>query len=104
MEADSIHGKIERAFKRRLTPKAKIHTPDYANEVIRHAVTQGYEVKEKTAEDVMDWKNVHSQLTGKRGVPSMMKVGAMSFIEGCGFKHMRTANNIAMYLLQLTFM
>ena len=84
--------------------EVKIHTPDDANKVNRHAVTQGYEVKEKTAEDVMDWKNVHSQLMGKRGVPSMMKVRAISFTEVCGFKHTRTANNIALFLLQLTFM
>ena len=47
---------------------------------------------------------VHSQLLGKRGVPSMMKVRAMSFTQVCGFKHMHTANNIAMFLLQFTFM
>lgn len=104
MEADSIHGNIEREIKRRLTPKTNIHTPDDANEVIWHATAQGYEVKEKTAEDVMDWKNVHSHLMGKRGVPSMMKVRAMSFTQVCGSKHMRTANNIAMFLLQFTFM
>ena len=84
MEADSVHGNIEREFKRRLTPTARIHTPSAAMDVISHACSIGYEVEELSADLRQDWKAIHRQLMGTRGVPSMMQVRAISFTKvGC---------------------
>ena len=82
-ESDSVHGNIEREFKRRLTPTARIHTPSTAMEIIGNSCSNGYEVIELAADSRHDWKDVHRKLMGTRGVPSMMQVRAISFTKVC---------------------
>ena len=64
-DSDSVHGNIEREFKRRLTPTSRIHTPSTAMEIIRNSSSNGYEVIELAADSMHDWKDVHRKLMGQ---------------------------------------